>query len=279
MTLLLAISMLAGIQTGNASRYGYAGDIYDRVGSFACRRTLQARYGERVWQQMRSQGLAHRTLPCGTRLGVCNVRTGQCTVAYVVDRGPWGVLDRKGEWHVRTGRLLPDEHYRGELDLLPGTYSAINVVGIERVAFWPLPLPDAQSMRRGIKLPPLRAMGPSSVAFDISPFRREQPFPPLRGAAVAGCLHAGRSRGGAAGAHVGRAPDRPGRAGAGAAARRGGPVRPPARPRHAAAAAVRGAALARQRPPRFPAAAELVQPHLALQPAPLLSLGPSGEAG
>ncbi|MFO0573644.1 MAG: hypothetical protein U1A78_06590 [Polyangia bacterium] len=182
MTLLLAISMLAGIQTGNASRYGYAGDIYDRVGSFACRRTLSARYGDRVWQQMRSQGLAHRTLPCGARLGVCNVRTGQCTVAYVVDRGPWGALDRKGEWHVRTGRLLPGEHYRGELDLLPGTYSAINVVGIERVAFWPLPLPDAQSMRRGIKLPPLRAMGPSSVAFDISPLHREQPFPPLRDA-------------------------------------------------------------------------------------------------
>lgn len=180
MTLLLAISMLAGIQTGNASRYGYEGDIYDRVGSFACRRTLLARYGERGWQRMRSQGLAHRTLPCGARLGVCNVRTNQCTVAYVVDRGPWGVLDRKGEWHVRTGRLLPGEHYRGELDLLPGTYSAINVVGIERVAFWPLPDPDPVAMRRGIKLPPLRAMGPSPLACYVSPLRTEVPFPQLR---------------------------------------------------------------------------------------------------
>lgn len=180
MTLLLAISMLAGIQTGNASRYGYEGDIYDRVGSFACRRTLLARYGEKGWQRMRGTGLAHRTLPCGTRLGVCNVRTGQCTVAYVVDRGPWGVLDRKGEWHVRTGKLRPGEYYRGHLDLLPGTYTAINVVGIEKVAFWPMPEPDPVELRRGVRMPPLRAMGPAAVATYVTPSRKDVAFPALR---------------------------------------------------------------------------------------------------
>lgn len=136
MMLFLALSMVAGIKTGNASRYGYVGDSYDRVGSFACRRILHARFGERGWQKMRANGVAHRTLPCGTELGVCNPRTGSCTTAYVVDRGPWGALNQKGEWQMRTGRLLPGEHYRGELDLLPGVYTAIGLVGIENVAYW-----------------------------------------------------------------------------------------------------------------------------------------------
>lgn len=81
MMLLLAISIFAGLQMGNASRYGYKGDAFDRVGSFACKRSLQARIPP----------------------------------------------------------LRPGEHYRGELDLLPGIYSAIALVGIEKVVFWPLP--------------------------------------------------------------------------------------------------------------------------------------------
>jgi hypothetical protein len=58
--------------------------------------------------------------------------------AYVVDRGPWGTLNSKGQWHQRTGRLLRGEYYRGELDLLPGVFSAIKLIGIERVLYWPL---------------------------------------------------------------------------------------------------------------------------------------------
>ena len=37
--LLLAISMMAGMDVGNGSRYGYEGDAFDNVGTFACRRT------------------------------------------------------------------------------------------------------------------------------------------------------------------------------------------------------------------------------------------------
>ena len=139
MMLLLAISIFAGLQTGNASRYGYKGDAFDRVGSFACKRSLQARLGERGWRTMRDHGVAHRTLACGTPLGICDIRTNQRTSAFVVDRGPWGALDRKGAWHARIPPLRPGEHYRGELDLLPGIYSAIALVGIEKVVFWPLP--------------------------------------------------------------------------------------------------------------------------------------------
>lgn len=186
MMLLLAISMVAGIKAGNASRYGYEGDSFDRVGSFACRRSLAARYGERGWQKMRERGVAHRTLACGTRLGICNLRTGQCTAAYVVDRGPWGVLDRRGEWHVRTTALRPGEHYRGDLDLLPGTYTAIALTGIEKVAYWPLPTKDKEQEQESARsrhhqhLPPLRASGPSPFAVNLRGPAAETEFPPLR---------------------------------------------------------------------------------------------------
>lgn len=181
MMLLLAISMVAGIKAGNASRYGYEGDTFDRVGSFACRRTLAARYGERGWQKMRDHGVAHRTMACGSRLGICNIRTGQCTTAFVVDRGPWGVLDRKGDWHVRTGALRPGEHYRGDLDLLPGTYSAIALMGIEKVAYWPLKDTEAGRARKFEHLPPLRAGGRSPFAVNLrSPDAGSAALPPLR---------------------------------------------------------------------------------------------------
>ncbi len=148
MTLLIAVTMVAGIQAGNASRYGYVGDTMDQVGSFACQGRLEARHGSRRWRELRSRGVAHRTLPCGTRIGVCLARTKTCTLAYVVDRGPWGALNRKGEWHQRTGRLLPGEHYRGELDLLPGVYTPLGLVGIEQVLFWPMPEVDDGEPRR-----------------------------------------------------------------------------------------------------------------------------------
>lgn len=188
MTLLLAISIVASIQAGNASRYGYVGDSYDRVGSFACRRTLEARYGSRQWEKMRDRGVAHRTLPCGTRLGICLARTGLCTAAYVVDRGPWGTLNRKGEWHQRTGRLLPGEHYRGELDLLPGTYTSIGLVGIEKVLFWPIsgPAPDPvlSPIRHRAEYPRLRLAEKSNdkphQPVRLAGLLAVELFPPLR---------------------------------------------------------------------------------------------------
>lgn len=173
MNLLLAISLVAGLKSGNASRYGYAGDIFDRVGSFACKRTLEAKYGGKQWEKMRNHGVAHRTLACGTPIGLCLSRTGICTTAYVVDRGPWGTLNRKGEWHARTGRLPSGEHYRGELDLLPGTYTAIGLVGIEKVMYWQLQgigTEPAQEGPRHANYPPLR----------MADTGRHKPYPPLR---------------------------------------------------------------------------------------------------
>jgi hypothetical protein len=102
-------------------------------------------------------------------------------MAFVVDRGPWGVLDRKGEWHLRTSPLRPGEHYRGDLDLLPGTYSAIALAGIEKVAYWPLGQEDAAQARTHHRLPPLRSGGRSPFAVNLrTPMDFEHEFPPLR---------------------------------------------------------------------------------------------------
>jgi len=35
--------------------------------------------------------IAHRTLPCNTKVVICNKRTNLCTTARVVDRGPYGI--------------------------------------------------------------------------------------------------------------------------------------------------------------------------------------------
>ena len=163
MMLLFAIAMTAELKAGNASRYGYVGDKFDRVGSFACRKSLQARYGAREWQRMRDHGVAHRTLACGTPIGVCNLRTSRCTSAFVVDRGPWGAIDRKGQWHARIPPLHPGEHYRGELDLLPPIYSAIAPTGIEKVVYWPYLSTEPVSVRRRGKLPRQRRACLSSL--------------------------------------------------------------------------------------------------------------------
>ena len=55
------------------------------------------------------------------------------------------------------------EHYRGELDLLPGVYSAISLVGIERVGYWPLPVSQPEP-------PPPYHLRPRLQAFWGSPF-------------------------------------------------------------------------------------------------------------
>jgi hypothetical protein len=174
MMLLLVISMAAELKAGNASRYGYAGDAFDN-GAFACKGTLLARYGQRRWQTMRDHGVANRTLACGTPLAICNPRTNQCTAAYVVDRGPYGAVNRKGEWHART-KLKPGEHYRGALDLLPGVYTAIALTGIEPVLYSPIGPPEpaaapapAPVHRNHAPWPRLRASGHSLMAYNFAP--------------------------------------------------------------------------------------------------------------
>ncbi len=60
-------------------------------------------------------GIAHRTLPMGSKVRVMNLRTGLSAVGVVLDRGPYGKKDAKGVWfnsrqpksnRARKGRYL-----------------------------------------------------------------------------------------------------------------------------------------------------------------------------
>lgn len=112
--MMLALTLLAQVlrppQLGNAGVYGYPGDRWDN-GELAC-------------PQRARHGVAHRSLPCGTRLVICARR---CVVATVQDRGPFGATD--GKRYKVTTKPPPGWWYRGELDLLPETARAIGTRG------------------------------------------------------------------------------------------------------------------------------------------------------
>ena len=42
--------------------------------------------------------IAHRTLPCNTKVVICNKRNNLCTTARVVDRGPYGITYNDGKY-------------------------------------------------------------------------------------------------------------------------------------------------------------------------------------
>ena len=141
--LLLSWSLLQipAPETGLASRYGYPGDPYEPIGQpYACEATLKHRWGLKQWKQVVKQGIAHRSLPCGTQLLICRTASPQCTHAIVVDRGPYGALDLHGRWHARK-HLHEGERYRGIVDLLSPVAKKLGIRGIEKVVLWPSPQP------------------------------------------------------------------------------------------------------------------------------------------
>lgn len=104
-----------------ATTYATPGDRWDN-GQLACPRVTRAQI---------EHGVAHRSLPCGTRLLLCSGRTWRCVAAWVVDRGPYGAICG-GRWRVMR-RLRPGCKWRGDLDLRPGTASALGHNGKETV--------------------------------------------------------------------------------------------------------------------------------------------------
>lgn len=119
---------------GLAGVYGYPGDALDRPGPTACEAPLVSSLGKAHYLRMLSRGVAHRTLPCGTALHL--VRGGRSTTAYVVDRGPFGIVQPGGRW--RAGKKLrPGEIWRGALDLRPGVARELGFSdGLFFVAGW-----------------------------------------------------------------------------------------------------------------------------------------------
>lgn len=126
---MFKVALFTLIQVGLASRYGYPGDKFDIVGSYACKAILIKKIGLKSWDHMRENGVAHRTLPCGAKIMVCHNQ--RCIKAYVVDRGPYGAITKKG-WKLRR-KLQSGERYRGVLDLLPGPSKALNIRGLNEV--------------------------------------------------------------------------------------------------------------------------------------------------
>ncbi len=83
--------------------------------------------------------IAHRTLPCGTRVLVTLARTGKSIVATVGDRGPYGaVCGEKKRWCLKRSELDPGV-WRGQADLTPAVAAAIGHRGFETVLLTVLP--------------------------------------------------------------------------------------------------------------------------------------------
>lgn len=123
------------IQSGLASRYGYPGDKYENFKQpYACYSSLTKKWGLSRYQEMVKMGVAHRDFPCGKQIIICKIKNNKksCTNAVVVDRGPYGALDRNGRWHRRS-RLFKGERWRGIIDVLPPIASKLGIKGLEKV--------------------------------------------------------------------------------------------------------------------------------------------------
>lgn len=85
-TTLLSLMMLLNVQYGIGTVFS-ANDVYNPDPSLACSPGKILKDTDRV--------IAHRELPCFTKVVICNPRTNKCTNAIVKDRGPFGVTKGK----------------------------------------------------------------------------------------------------------------------------------------------------------------------------------------
>lgn len=100
-------------------------------------------------------GVAHRSLPLGSGVIVCNPRkANRCVYATVIDRGPYGALATEDEltkaghacrlrpmgkcWYVKKKRSWPGR-WRGCLDLTPKAARLIGHNGFQKVNYWSVP--------------------------------------------------------------------------------------------------------------------------------------------
>ena len=81
-------------------------------------------------------GIAHRDLPCGTRVTIENPRTGKVVVAKVVDHGPYGANVGK-HWVIKR-RASDPGIWRGCVDLTMRAARLIGHNGFEPVIIRPV---------------------------------------------------------------------------------------------------------------------------------------------
>ena len=62
-------------------------------------------------------GIAHRDLPIGSLIRITNLRTGLSAKVRVIDRGPYGKLDKRGRWFNGARDKKREGTYRACADL------------------------------------------------------------------------------------------------------------------------------------------------------------------
>lgn len=161
---------LTQCQEGVASVFGF--DLKDSSGPARCT--------GRAVDPESEMGIAHRSLPCGTRVYVVNPRTGRRAYAKVIDRGPYGAaasLRDGATWYVKRradsgppprvcstlesrGEPCEPLPWRGVADLTPAVARTLRHNGLEPVVVVPL---NSQSENLATKDPVIKPFDPVST--------------------------------------------------------------------------------------------------------------------
>lgn len=125
--LVLFLATALPFHTTIATRY--ADTPQDEGGTPACATRVPAA----LYKAAHGERCAHRHYPCGTRLLITDgFRTATCTV---LDRGPYGALDRNGVYFVAVTEAALRRRagtYRGDLDLSPNVARALRMTAFVR---------------------------------------------------------------------------------------------------------------------------------------------------
>lgn len=78
-------------------------------------------------------GIAHRAWPMGARIRITNLRTKLSAEGVVLDRGPYGKVDKDGRWFNSRRHRSRIGRYRGCADLTPALAKLIGHDGKDRV--------------------------------------------------------------------------------------------------------------------------------------------------
>lgn len=128
MMIIKAILFLLYIQTG-------IGTTFSTVDKFNPNPSLACRTGQVLKDS--SFVVAHREIPCNTKILVCNLRTSKCIESVVMDRGPYGVIK---------------SNYTSVVDLSLKTAKAIGHNGFEPVViFSPVRVPNEKPKKKYIR--------------------------------------------------------------------------------------------------------------------------------
>ncbi len=121
----------------NATQFGHAGDkLAGGVAPYLGRHVRPT-----------DNGIAHRTLPMGSRVLLINPRNGRTTRTRVIDRGPFGRVSRTGKWYNgaplyrrlrRARKPIPRKGWRGCVDMTPRVRRALRHNGFEPVIVAPI---------------------------------------------------------------------------------------------------------------------------------------------